>query len=1296
MASDTQSVQDGLREARLRINIGDLEGALPRVRAALESGDLDAEDALVWSQTFAGDQIDLARDLWRHAVSLDIDDQTALKAYGVSFNLGLENEKADLFAAVARLAETGQGVWSVSLDQLKTEIAERQERAAELDDQWKRGVAPVHLLAKAAGASLAEIFDLQPDPHGRRPVFLRSGSRGDAWIDERPIAKRRYFLDVSALLIADQLELLPVLEGLGPRLCIGAATSHALLEIEHATRHHQPAQGKAPRRVVAEIGRRIGVAAPVGTQRVALESQDGTTMDLNQVLAGLEAAESATPDALSAWRLALGIDVPATTWPLAGVRLEFSERSLESLIDIGAFETVVETYAVFVDPISLRAAQRAVEDLQRRARLTLAVGRLRRHLARKAATHYDFVGGGRPDLNPNDDPFSITAVGRALAEVMTAAGEDEANRLWLEDRYLSSFGASGRAPVVGILDVLADLRAQRRIDDETYFDRLLRLRAGSALFLPLSVEEIEHHLTAAPIREGAVTETPALAILRRNMGLALVYGEKLRLVTTGEADERPLELPFLLHLRRICETAVLSRWNGQTPVETARAQSDWIWRSLRAETLPRPNETDAIAGAETVTALNFAGLLTGAFHLRSAAGDPGWRRREQYFAWLGEAVIKDRLAFDPVVRDRTVDLARDLFRLDRAETDDLDGEAIESVRALSRVIVSQLPEPIRDLVTSDPDFMADLGFTETTAILLDEKTFAASIFWRGVADAINEGRGEAGFNDSSGRVIFTRAADDPLRLDLSGDVETPALLDPDFGLLSETEAVRQASLEALWAECDIPPSDREAVAADILGQTLPERRIKRARDVRYRSIRLFLEGLATTLQSGEDVGADVFTPPAAVNWLTYVRWRDPETRIEAAAAALRRDLSPEAALARMASLPFTLPKEAWAGVDLARVRMLTPLACIHRLHAARQGHLPGESESLVDHVRATAEAAARFGGLFAALLRWGTDAFARQPGWNALTPLQKHVVTWCFADRLTDLLGTIGLEPEPGAAFFRTQRVTASGAALLVLERGYDDSSLHPSAASLPLLLLAGLEHGLGETAHALALPSDVLEAVAGALEIKPDAVDRRPVVRRYMPRDEVGPTWMDRPSPGVLADGHDLEQMLSEAITALEACAEDPNAWAFLYGVGTPAVSSDQTGKLAVVLHAVDLAAIAAGIRPDQTLRHVAEVAGRLAGQAAGAAVIEKLLDLAPSWLESSEGALEARFDTLFEAGAAASRSYDDQGAERFSQFLMHLMIRLPQVAARLRSVLDAVIDLTPVRDAGPFWNALKAVRAL
>lgn len=510
LAADSRTMTDGLREARLRLNLGDLEGVIPKVKAALEGDALEPMDALVWSQTLVSQDPELARDLWRHAVNRDLDDAMALQAYGLSFNLGLEGEKPDLLAAVGRLADEGKGVWKVSLDELVEELGRGRERAEDLEDKWKRAIAPTHFLAAASGASLAELYTLMPQTP--RPLFLRAGSRGDAEVDLAPLEVRRYYLDISALMIAHQLDLLPVLETLGPRLHIGAATSHALMEIERITRHHQPRRGAAARRILAEVGRRIGLEPPTNARTVGADDEtpeDGFA--LGQVLSGLEAVGAASSEQLEQWREALRGSASASSWPLPGAILVFSDGTLDSLFEMGAFDAVASTYAVFIDAASLGRTRALVDTLQRTANLVLSISRLRRRIARQAEAHYDFVGRGAQDIDPNDDAFSKSAVGRSLAEVMSAAGEAPENRLWVEDRYLSSFAHAGQAPVVGVLDILGELRRAGRIDDEGYFDRLTKLRQGGALFLPIETEEIDHHLAAAEVRDGAVVECPPYA-----------------------------------------------------------------------------------------------------------------------------------------------------------------------------------------------------------------------------------------------------------------------------------------------------------------------------------------------------------------------------------------------------------------------------------------------------------------------------------------------------------------------------------------------------------------------------------------------------------------------------------------------------------------------------------------------------------------------------------------------------------------------------------------------------------------
>lgn len=1293
LAAESRLAEDGLREARLRLNLGDLEGAIPQVKAALAGKAMAPQDALVWSQTLQAEDPDLARDLWRHAVARDIDDQTALQAYGLSFNLELEGEKPDLFAALNRLADEGQGVWRISIDDIVSQAAQHHEQARTLDDQWKRSVAPAQFLARAAGASLAEVYDLNPSKP--RPIFLRAGSRGEAAHDPLKPNDRRYHLDVSALLIADQLDLLPILESIGPRLHIAAATPHALLEIEQATRHHQPSRGTVSRRLLAEVGLRLGTEPPVGAT-IVVHDVEGTSaaFDLSQVLAGLEAAGAASAETLGEWRLALQVPPGApASWPLAGSALVFTEDTLNQILDIDAFDAVAATWAVFIDPASLARARGARDEIQRRTTLARSITRLRRRIASKAADHYTFVGGGRRDIDPNTDAFSTSAVGRALAEIMSAAGEAPANRLWVEDRYLSSYDHAGQAPIVGVYDILDELRRSGRLDAEAYFDRLLRLRRGGALFLPLQTEEIDHHLVAATVVDGTVIETPGLAALRRNTAQAQIFADHMRLVPTGELGDRPLEVPFLLGLRRSTEAAIVARWNAPTSKETARAQSDWIWRSLRAESLPRPGapEDDNGSSAETIVALNFAGLVAAVFHLRSANGEPSWQRREHYLDWLSDTVLKDRLARDAGVAARTVEWARDFFRLDDPENKDMSAEDRESLRGFTRAVLTQLPEYLRDAMAADARFMNDLGFGETTAMTVEDRIFSASGFWGAVAAAMNTGRGEATFSDGDGRVLFERATDEDWRIDLSGDL-TISLRDANFGLLSEDPEIRQSALTALFEDCDIPLEDRSEIEAAILSQDEPDRRIQQARQVRDRSVRLYLERLAAALQARDDVGVEEFSPPAARDWLTYVRWRDPETGMAEAVEALRRDLTPAIAVGRIAGLPFTPPDVLWADVDLAALRSLTPVTRLQRLRALRLGLVGTEPLDLDAETLAATEAVTRFGGLFVALLHWGAEAFSGQEGWTDLSARQKHVVCWCFADRVTDLLGSLGLDPDQSAGFFRTQRPPRAGADLLTLEHGFNDSSLHPAAVNSTALLMAGLEYALGDAAHTLQLSEEGAETLRRGLGLSVDGAG--PAVRVFPARPEVGATWMDRPAAETVLAGTDLEAVLGQAIAALETDAGDSKAWEFVYAVGVPVLPQDLSVRLGVVIGELDPAALVTGDKPIETLRYAAESVSRFTE--AGQAFLDRLFLFAPVWLgASSSSTFDTRLEGLIEAAAAAARAFDGTGPRRFSDFTIGLVGACPGAAPLLRDVLDALVERTPTRLAPLFWKALQAARA-
>jgi hypothetical protein len=120
-----------------------------------------------------------------------------------------------------------------------------------------------------------------------------------------------------------------------------------------------------------------------------------------------------------------------------------------------------------------------------------------------------------------DDKRQLSAVERCLFQLMAADGGCESSVV-IDDRFCSRFETAGNRPIVGTLEVLAALKLKGFLSDDGYYDRLRRLREARIHFLPITDDEVLHHLLGAPIADGTVVTTPGLRALRRSLSEAIL------------------------------------------------------------------------------------------------------------------------------------------------------------------------------------------------------------------------------------------------------------------------------------------------------------------------------------------------------------------------------------------------------------------------------------------------------------------------------------------------------------------------------------------------------------------------------------------------------------------------------------------------------------------------------------------------------------------------------------------------------------------------------------------------------
>ena len=915
----------------------------------------------------------------------------------------------------------------------------------------------------------------------------------------------------------------------------------------------QPERVAAARAVAGALaGGRVKVGGgPAGAVAIVHDpTADGRGVGLGAIPAALRRSGGVDPGVLESAKAILGVAGTGEAELEAGTSLVCQLGVLNLVAEAGVLDAVLECFDVWIEVATAQHLQAEVEGADRGEVLADWLAQVRRFVR-------DRIESGRYGVLPSvlaqgkDETTESATIEDPIVQTLLDAirGADTPGEiLWVDDRHVSGYPRAGEAIVVGAFDVLDRLKQDGLLSDQDYYGALRRLRDGGGLFLPVTVAEVMHHLRAATIIDGKVVETPGLTAIRRNVALALIHEDGLKLVERpGPLAGRPSEFPFILGLRRLTETAIVAAWSDSVSVEVARARSDWLWSALRAEHLRRND--GAAFEPRLFPALNIAGLAASAVHITPSGPEAPGEIRKAYSAWLEEEVVGPRLKADPSLADEAVRMTATLIQSSaRPGSDQLrDPRYAAGMQRLLRLGVALLPDTLRNRVAGDPSVRRAVRLTNPLVIQIRGAAVEVTRFWRAVRTAVCYG--EARLRDTSGkRIRMTRVSADAVRL--FGAVRT-TLADPALGVLAPDPRCRQAAMEALLDEVDIPTAKRPAIRARLANTPTPSDRMKVVEELRIGSVMSFGRRLTDALSRNESISMALFDPPPAAAWLDYLRWpSDPGSDpIAGAASGLAADVGAWSAFDRLAALPIRLPNSVYEAAATAPQLAEFPAGCVrtpmfsfHRLHLEAQS--PGLSDRDLQAKRWTpcSRTTGARPSIFTVLLRWAERRFGQQLGWIDVAPLARVAIVWTYADCVADILCSMPLDMPATAALLRDRLPPRRLSENLTLLHGFDDSAFDPTSIYAEPLLMAGLDFALGERFAALEpteARSELFTAYFGAL-----LEDGRSVSRPMRAMQDVAnpyPTWLSRPPADYGPFGSTL---LGDAfvVSAVEALAKhDP-----------------------------------------------------------------------------------------------------------------------------------------------------------
>ena len=687
---EAKSINDRLQQRRRSRNDAGLELNLavamgtwedfPKILARewTERAGRDPRHLLLIAKLAADVDKDRALELAREAAGREPENAEILVAAGdLAYRIGRDEEAMPWIAKAARLSSPKNGpVKTGKVRDVIDIVMAGADRTRGVQEAFSSARIPLHMAARFWNMPMARLLvsqarnnELVRDGRRQMVVPVRHGARG---IQEMSPA-RTIAADITALLLVEELDLLPIMKQRFERIAIPWSTMGLLLTESQSCRFHQPSRVagarklrelivantlqafapsvEPPKELVDEVGRDLAellqaakqsggrVIRPLPVHRVQTFGEEEArlgdyaplVMTLSQFLDVLDADAVLDRQVSDRARGMLACleqgDPPGTNEAGAGP-LFVDGLAVAYLSGIGLVEYLRRSGRELRIHPSTAADIEALIGTEAETQRTLeALSKLRVWLRDGILTGWVTVMP-RSGSSEEDDPGIETLVLQQLV-----ADTDTADAVLIDDRMIGALGRvsdrSGRsAPIVDTIDLLRDLAAGGLLSAGERFHRHYLLRARGFVCIPVELEEIENHLTnTEPDPEtGYLRENAELRAIRENL-------ERLRSTTILQ---QPAETPYLDRLRMTGFLAIRNIWADTTvPVPTAVARTGWLWRNLMATPIDWAHTIVDAAGVIPPTT-GFVNAVTG---LSLAIPIADLERARAFRDWVEAAVL---------------------------------------------------------------------------------------------------------------------------------------------------------------------------------------------------------------------------------------------------------------------------------------------------------------------------------------------------------------------------------------------------------------------------------------------------------------------------------------------------------------------------------------------------------------------------------------------------------------------------------------------------------------------------------
>ena len=979
----------------------------------------------------------------------------------------------DFLAAAEQHGGSGGPVRRLTLEDTLAFFKESAEVRSQVEQLYLKGQVPLHVAIERLGVGPSSQFytdrfhpqDSSADRPSGPPIYVRHGGRET--LEERRDIQRIY-LDISSLLLSDELGVLDMVVDLFAPVWLPPTSVPFLAKQIEGTLHHQPGrlgeikhvyalfESKALKPAPEPVGEafqpgpgqpspawkellgealRTGgflvdflpVTAGIPPTPVALTTEEaGSVVGCASVFEALVQAGDLTLEQRrhASAHLASYLQSEQVRALPANTALYLQGEIALTLAGADILTAACKRFRVFIEPREQRNIAHtlihAARVDQRGERLRVLQGRVRTWLEQ-----------GKIKLLPLRPVEAAEEANLEMQCVFELIGAPNVpgSWVWIDERFFNAHASCGEeVPIITLADILGELRQRGALSETDYFVKFHEMRAANLQYIPLSEDGIMHCVRSANIQNGTLIESPELATLRRYFAVCLSERGRLQFAPQPPGSSRPAgEMLFLMDSFNAIREAVIETWKDVTDdagAARAAAQADWIIENLWVEytVMPWLMQQDDQADA----AARVAGSAVALFHFQGIrlAGDKRWKNpglspRERYFNWLEGSFSSELQTRSAVGRQLSEMFAQDGKNLPFAERE---RQVMNLV--LGELLLS-LPSELRAEIHLAKTDWERLGVRRHMSFNAGPWKFDGQKFCRSADRALRgiSANVTAADGSKSFKLEHATEADRFLLLLSAGvDDERFAIDDPIFSVLVRNQAKRRSFLRSYpdWFDCQQSVFERTTERIATLSND--SERIRQVHQWRQGSAAFFYTSLQAQLNNGEDVLLNALEPPSVRGLLNHLRLSGPLTESEmptaltAAASSLLAEEGFEETFRRLSALPLPLPDEvarAYAALPLesrqkwreqADREFTVPVARLHFISVVIRSE-PEELGSMLTKLEELATPERELvTKAFRAVLAWTLKHFQTRADTTKSSPTELLVTAWLHATRIYHLL----------------------------------------------------------------------------------------------------------------------------------------------------------------------------------------------------------------------------------------------------------------------------------------------------